>query len=99
MFTRLQTNIRQYPRLFKLFLALIGLTVAYYLLPVALTFEAELALTAVLAGVIYLWVTRTPERRRIIQDMLARFEGRNVCSYAEHFEPVENEEEEEGWHT
>ena len=99
MFTRLQTNIRLYPRLFKVYLALIVLTAAYYFLPVALTFGAELVLTAVLAGIIYLWATRTPERRRIIQDMLARFEGRDVCTIAEHFEPVENEEEEEGWHT
>jgi len=98
MFTRLRTNIQLYPRLFKVYLALIVLTAAYYFLPVALTFGAELVITASLAGVIYLWVTSDAGRRHILQDILTRFEGRDVCTIAEHFEPVENEEE-EGWHT
>jgi len=101
MFSRLKTNIAQYPRLFKLWLTLVVLLAAENYVPRLVNiqnygFAIGFAL-AVIALLIYRWIVTDAGRRRILQDILSRFEGREVCTVAEHFEPTETEEEE--WHT
>ena len=84
MFTRLKTNVTQYPRLFKVTLGLLVLTTAWYFLPVVFTFRAELVIAAVLAFVIFEWINLDAGRTQIMLDILARFEGRDVCTIDKH---------------
>jgi hypothetical protein len=80
MLTRFKTNVARYPRLFKLWLTVCALAVAYYFIPVVFAFRAELALSITLAGLVYLWITLDAGRTQIMLDILDRFEGRKPAA-------------------
>ncbi len=91
MFTRFKQNYSRYPRLFKVWMALCVLTVAYYFAPVLFALRAELIISLSLAGSIYLWITSNAGRTQILLDIINRFEGRDVCTIKEH--TIEEEEQ------
>ena len=115
MFTRLKTNIAQYPRLFTLWLMGCALTIPEAFVPRQYAEQVDVLLALILAAAIYQYVFRNAGRTRIALDMISRFEGRDVCTIDAHIPEVEEdgctcdneqgclvhdkEEEEEGWHT
>ena len=102
---RFIANVRQYPKLFAVLLVGAALDV----IEISLwrtnsgyrdnVLLAHTALALILAMLLYRWIFRNAKRTSIFLNILSLLEGRDVCTIAEHFEPVENEEEEEGWHT
>jgi hypothetical protein len=99
MLTRFKENITRYPRLFTAWLVGCALAVAESYVPRLVGAQyaniADLVLAVMLAGLIYRWVVRNSRRTAILLDIINRFEGRDVCTFAEHMTIDEEETFEE----
>lgn len=106
MLNLFKANIAKYPRLFKVWLALAVLAVAESYIPRLVGIDAlhtqyalavDFVLALVLALVIYRYVTSGP-RTGILLSILDRFEGRDVCTVAEHNVTDEEETSDEDYY-
>ena len=91
MFTRFQENVRRYPVLFTFWLIyLAGCVAGAYVMhllgrPVDLADGiADLIVSSVLAGAIYLWIFTNGRRTAIVLHIADLLEGREVCTVAAH---------------
>src|SRR5579863_1059897 len=93
MFTRLRMNVQRYPRLFTAWLVGCVLATAESLIPRLVGIDArhteyallaDLALSLILAAVVYRLVFHNASRIAIFFEIADSIEGREVCTVAEH---------------
>jgi len=116
MFTRFRMNVQQYPRLFIVWLVGCVFAIAESLIPRLVGVDArhveyatavDFILALIFAQLVYHWIVSNSGRTTILLDILSRFEGRDVCTVADHYvsedefdeeydeEPEDDEPEEE----
>jgi hypothetical protein len=93
MLTRFEMNVAKYPKLFKTLLVGCILAVVEFYIPLLVGINArqvlhanlvDLALSLVLAILIYRWVFRNAGRTAIFLEIADCLEGREVCTMSEH---------------
>jgi hypothetical protein len=96
MLTRFKTNVARYPRLFAVTLALLLLAIVESsIVNTRSALVVDLALSFVLAVLVYRWVTSSADRLNTFLDIINRFEGRHevcpTCSAPEESEDLEED--------